>query len=66
MSRRYKVLVSIIAIVCSMLAASIGCGFVGGSDLTFPQRFLCNFVFSMQFLATVWCVIALFRKDSTK
>ena len=64
MSKGYKILISVIAMICSMFAAGIGCGFVGGSDLLFPQRYLCDFVFIMQFIATAWCVIALFRKNN--
>ena len=62
MSKGYKILISVLATVLSLLAAVLGFGFVSGSDLLFPQKFLCNFAFLMQLIATEWCVTALFRK----
>lgn len=62
MSKEYKILISTLAIIFSLLATGIGYGFVSSSDLLFPQRLFCNGVFITQFVATAWCVIALFRK----
>ncbi|MBS6954942.1 MAG: hypothetical protein KH230_17130 [Enterocloster asparagiformis] len=62
MSKGYKILVSTLAVIFSLLAACIGYAFAGGSDLTFWKRYICNFIFIMQFLATIWCVIALFKR----
>lgn len=64
MSNRFKIVISVLAIIFSLAAAGIGFWFVGGTSLSFPLRFLCNFVFSMQFLATTWLVVAMFRKSN--
>lgn len=66
MSRGYKILISVLAIIFSILSSSIGAGLAGGSGLEFPQKFLFNFVFMMQFTTTVWCVFAIFRKTKEK
>lgn len=66
MSKRHKIWISVFAIVCSILASSIGVGFVGGSGLEFPQKVLCNALFMVQFPATVWCVTAIFRKTKER
>lgn len=62
MSKTYKIVVGIFAIIFSLLAVCIGFGLVGDSKLTFLQRFGFDFVFMMQFLVTIWYVIAGFRK----
>lgn len=66
MTRKYKIVVNLLAIFFSILALVVGYTIVGGSDLSFLERFACNFVFGMQFLATVWAVIAAVRKTKKK
>lgn len=62
MKRSYQVLISIIAIVSSILSASIGVGYVGGSSQSFLVKFLCDFAFIITPISTIWLVIALIRK----
>lgn len=63
MKRGYKICIAVIAILSSIGAACIGVGFVGDSTLSFGMRFVCNFFFIMQAIATAWAVISLFRKE---
>ena len=63
MSTRYKILVSVLAVVLGFVAAGMGFSLVGAADFSFQQKFLYNFVFSTQFFATVWVVAAVFRKN---
>ena len=66
MNTGYKFFISVFAIACSILASGIGFGLVGDSRLVFPQRLLCNFIFIMQSIATIWCVIIIFRKTKER
>lgn len=62
MSKKLKIIISIFAMVWSILSSSIGVGLVSESGLDFLQRFLCNAVFMIQVTVTMWCVFAVFRK----
>ena len=62
MKRSYKVISSIIAIIASIVSASIGVGYVGGSSQSFLVKFLCDFAFIITPISTIWLVIALIRK----
>ncbi len=62
MEKRYKIMVSVIALAFSIGAACLGYALVGDSSLNFTMRFVYNFFFVMQFLATLWLVIMSFRK----
>lgn len=66
MTRKYKLLANLLAIFFSILALVVGYIIVGDSDLSFLERFACNFVFGVQFLSTVWAAIAAFRKTKKK
>lgn len=66
MTRKYKIVVNLLAIFFSILALVVGYIIVGDSDLSFLERFACNFVFGMQFIATVWAAVAAFRKTKKK
>lgn len=61
MKKSYKILISILALVFSMLSAGMGYGFMG--DACFSVKFLCGFVFMMTPLCVLWLVMALFRKE---
>lgn len=63
MKKGYKILISFIALVLSIGATCIGCGFVGSSTLSFGIKFVYDFFFIMQTIATCWVVIAFFRKE---
>ncbi len=63
MGRRYTTFISILAIGCSLIAGGIGFGLIGGSGFTFMQKFLCNFFFTAQMMATMWCAAALLKKE---
>lgn len=63
MTKSYKILISILALLFSVGATCIGFSFVGSSTLGFGTRFLCDFFFLMQTIATCWVVIGLFRKE---
>lgn len=62
MKRSYQVLISIIAIVFSILSASMGISFVSDSNVSVPVRFLYAYVFIMTPVSTIWLVTALIRK----
>ena len=62
MEKRYKIMVSVIALAFSIGAACLGYALVGDSSLNFTMRFVYNFFFVMQFLGTLWLVIMSFRK----
>lgn len=63
MHKREKILVSVLALLFSACAAGIGYGLVGDSNLSMLKRYLFDFVFIVQFLATLWTVIAVFRQS---
>ncbi len=63
MGRRYTIFISILAIGCSLIAGGLGFGLIGGSGFTFTQKFLGNFFFTAQTMATAWCVAALLKKE---
>ncbi len=56
----YRVAVSVLAFVFSILSAGMGYGFMGNAP--FQVKLLCGFVFLMTPLSVIWLVIALFRK----
>lgn len=62
MTRKYKILINLLAIFFSILALVVGYTIVGGSDLSFLEKFACNFVFGMQFLGTLGSVYVSIRK----
>lgn len=62
MGRKEKILVSTLALIFSAGAVGIGYALVGDNIRSFPLRFVCDFFFLMQFLTTIWVVIAVFRK----
>ena len=66
MTKGYKIMISVLAIVRSFGDTGIGCGFVGMSSLKFGMRFVCDFFFIMQSIATCWVVIALIIKEKSK
>jgi len=62
MSRKHKVLYSILALIFSLGATGFGYILLGNSPLDFTERFIYGFFFIMQFISTAWLVIAVFRK----
>lgn len=66
MEKRYKIMISVIALAFSIGAACLGYALVGDSSLNFTMRFIYNFFFVMQFLVTLWLVIMNFRKPEKK
>ena len=62
MRKNEKIIVSALALLFSLCAAGVGCGLAGDSGLSGWESFACNFIFSMQFLATLWTVAAVFRR----
>ena len=63
MSRKNKILYSILALISSLGATGFGFILLGNSSLDFIERFIYGFFFMMQFSSTAWLVIALFRKS---
>lgn len=63
MTRTYKILISILALVFSVGATCIGFILVGSLSLGFWTRIFYNFFFLMQTVATCWTLIGLFRKE---
>lgn len=62
MTKTYKILISILALIFSVGSTCIGFGLVGSSTLDFGIRVFCNFFFLMQTIITCWVIIGLFRK----
>lgn len=65
MNKSYKILVSVLSCIFSLLATAIGFALVSGSNMNFPLRFLSNFIFLVQFITTIGIVFAL-NKSSKK
>ena len=62
MKKEYRIFISILALVFSIGATCIGFGLVGSSSLKFGMKFVCDFFFLMQTVATCWIVIELLKK----
>ncbi len=62
MGKNEKIIVSALALLFSLCAAGAGYGLAGDSGISGWERFACNFIFTMQLLATLWTVIAVFRR----
>ena len=58
MKKEYKVLICILALIFSIGATYIGFGLIGSSSM----KYVCDFVFLMQTIATCWIVIELLKK----
>lgn len=65
MNKSYKILVSALSCIFSLLATVIGFTLVNSSNMSFPLRFLSNFIFLVQFVTTIGVVFAL-NKSSKK
>ena len=63
MKGQYKIFITGLAILLSILAAAIGVGLVGGTEFETSAKFLCNFVFLATPLAVIWCVFGFLRKE---
>ena len=61
MKKGYLILVSIILFAFSVASLGIGFALVNVSDMKFLLRVLCNYVFLMQFMASVWVIRALYK-----
>lgn len=61
MRKNQKIFVCVLALLFSLCAVGIGYGLVGDSNLSRWERFVCDFIFIMQFLATMWTAAAVFR-----
>ena len=59
MNKSYKILVSVLSCIFSLLAIAIGFALVSGSNMSFPLRFLSNFIFLLQFATTIGIVFVL-------
>ena len=62
MRKEYKVLICILALIFSIGATCIGSGLIGSSSLKFGMKFVCDFFFLMQTVATCWVAIELLKK----
>jgi len=52
MKKEYKVLICILALIFSIGATYIGFGLIGSSSMKFGMKYVCDFVFLMQTIAT--------------
>ena len=66
MTKTYKIMICIIALIFSIGAACIRGGLVSSSTLALGMRFVYNFFFIMQVLSTIWIIIGMFRKEAHK
>ena len=79
MRKKEKILVSVLALLFSICAAGVGFSLAGDSKLpgwgyglavdsgiSGWERFVCNFIFTMQFLFSLWVVMAVFRKTKSE
>lgn len=62
MRKEYKVLICILALIFSIGATCIGFGLIGSSSMKFGMKYVCDFVFLMQTIATCWVIIELLKK----
>lgn len=66
MTKQYKIVISILALVFSIGAFCIGAGLIGHSNLDFGTTWFCHMFFLMQAVTTSWVVGALVRKEKKK
>lgn len=64
MSKAYKVLFSVLAVVLSLIATGLGCNLA--TSLGMNLRLVHNFVFITQSVATSWIAISLFWDGNKK
>ena len=59
--KKYRIFISILALIFSIGATCIGFGLIGSSSLKFGMKYVCDFVFLMQTVATCRVVIELLK-----
>jgi len=57
------IILSVAALIFSVLSASIGFGLLGDSGLSFQLRVLCGFCFIVTPLLIIQLIISVFKKD---
>lgn len=65
MSRKYKLAISVLAIVLNALTAAFAYSFVGHLDLAYGVRFLIGWLIMVSPVFTFFVVCALWRKEKT-
>ena len=65
MNKSYTLLISVLSCIFRLLGIAFGFALVSGSNMSFPLRFLSNFIFLLQFATTIGIVFAL-NKSSKK
>lgn len=62
-TKKGKIILCIVTLVISILSAAIGYGFMGETNISFPIKFICGFIFIVTTLLVIQLVILLWRKD---
>ena len=62
MEKEYRIFISILGLIFSIGATYIGFGLIGSSSMKFGMKYVCDFVFPMQTVATCRGVIELLKK----
>lgn len=65
-SKMWKVFVSILTFIFSILSAMIGYGFMIGADISFLEKFGYGFVFMVTPILVIQMVIQMFKKEQPK
>ena len=65
-SKNYKLLISIIALISTAVTASFAYSFLGYLDLSRGMKFLYGFLLYLAPISTSWVVVALWRKGKQK
>ncbi len=65
-SKDFKLLISIIALVSTAVTASFAYSFLGYLDLSRGMKFLYGFLLYLAPMSTFWVVAALWRKEKQK
>ena len=58
-----SILPCILVVLLGILSAAVGIGFVGGSNLQFPMKFLCNLLFILVPISDIWLVAWFYKKN---
>lgn len=59
----WKIALSVLTLLISILSSSIGYGFMEGTDISFSTKFTCGMVFMATPLLVVQLLILLWKKD---
>lgn len=62
-SKKWKITISVLSIVSSILSTGLGYGFMGGSDITFTAQLICGFILQSTPIFVVLLLLLVWRKE---